>query len=319
MTPLEDAGSTGLRLPEGSHVVLCVVRNEMLRLPYLLSYYRQAGFDRFLFVDNGSSDGSGAFLAQQPDCVVFATEGSFGASGGGAGLGWKHALLDRFCDGLWVATVDADEILVWPGSDRENNIKALTARCDALGSNAVIAMLLDMYSDKGFGEIGYVPGAPFVEYCPFFDRGPYQMVRTQSFPFREFFGGVRARAFRTAGVAFHPPTISKVPLVRWRSGQRYTRATHFLHAPMTLAPLRAALLHFKMFDDLPEKCRAESLRGEYYEQGREYDALAKAIALSPAGSFFDPVLSIRYAGPEQLVALRVMHPGIPYAGSAAHG
>jgi Glycosyl transferase family 2 len=33
-------------------------RTEALRLPYLLTYYRGIGVDRFLVIDNGSTDGS---------------------------------------------------------------------------------------------------------------------------------------------------------------------------------------------------------------------------------------------------------------------
>ena len=75
-----------------AHVVLAVVRNEMLRLPYLLSHYRRLGFDHFIFVDNDSTDGTGEYLAGQPDCFVYFTKESFGKSGGGAGLGWASGL-----------------------------------------------------------------------------------------------------------------------------------------------------------------------------------------------------------------------------------
>ena len=39
------------------------VRNEMIRLPYFLDHYRGLGVDHFLIVDNGSDDGTAAFLA----------------------------------------------------------------------------------------------------------------------------------------------------------------------------------------------------------------------------------------------------------------
>jgi hypothetical protein len=42
-----------------------------------------------------------------------------------------------------------------------------------------------------------------------------------------------------------------------------------LKKPTTLVSMRAKLLHFKMFDDLPEKCRIEPVRGEYFAHGQE--------------------------------------------------
>ena len=41
-----------------SILLLCTLRNERIRLPYFLRYYRDLGINHFLFVDNGSDDGS---------------------------------------------------------------------------------------------------------------------------------------------------------------------------------------------------------------------------------------------------------------------
>jgi hypothetical protein len=63
-------------------VLLSVVRNEALRLPYFLSYYRSIGFDRFIVVDNDSTDGTRELLLAQPDIFVFHTSEHFGAPPG---------------------------------------------------------------------------------------------------------------------------------------------------------------------------------------------------------------------------------------------
>ena len=67
-------------------IVLSTVRNERVRLPFFLRYYRKLGVDHFLIVDNGSDDGSREYLAEQPDVSLWAT-----------GAGYKQA---RFRDGL---------------------------------------------------------------------------------------------------------------------------------------------------------------------------------------------------------------------------
>ena len=38
-------------------LLFCTMRNEDVRLPYFLRYYRDLGVDHFLFVDNASDDG----------------------------------------------------------------------------------------------------------------------------------------------------------------------------------------------------------------------------------------------------------------------
>jgi glycosyltransferase involved in cell wall biosynthesis len=290
-------------------VLISVVRNEALRLPYFLAHYRRLGLEQLIFVDNGSTDGSREFLLAQPDTFVFETHDSFAASRWG--MAWVHAILDAYCDGRWVVLADADELLVWPGSEQET-IPGLIFRLEASGADALFALLLDMYSDKPFGSIGYVPGTPFTDACPLFDTGPYSIYEAKAFPFRQIYGGVRARLFRNLGVGFSPPTVSKVPLVRWRKGQRFILVAHALAQPMRLASMRAALLHFKMFDDLPEKCRIETERQEHYEQGREYRALAAAIANSPDGTFFDAERSARFQSTGQLVDLGLMSASGPF-------
>ena len=293
-----------------SHVVVCVVRNESLRLPWLLRYYRKLGFDRFIFVDNGSTDGTTELLRQQPDVSLLYTDDHFGEPPG-AGLIWKNTVLDRFCDGRWILLADADELLVWPGSEHET-VPQLTRKFDACGAEVLFTIMIDMYSDKPFGEINYRPGLPFVDFAPYFDRGPYYLLPAGPFPFRQIDGGVRARLYRQYGVPSAPPVMSKVPLVKWRAGQRFIVAQHALLNPAPLAPMQGALLHFKMFDDLPLKCDVEVERGEYYAGGREYRALAMFIRNSPSRSFFDPRISIRYQNTNQLQALGLITPfGVP--------
>ena len=51
----------------GSGAILCFVtlRNEAVRLPYFLDYYRALGVDHFLVVDNDSDDGSRALADER--------------------------------------------------------------------------------------------------------------------------------------------------------------------------------------------------------------------------------------------------------------
>jgi hypothetical protein len=295
-----------LRLAPQSHIVLSTVKNEALRLPYFFSYYRALGFEQFITVDNDSSDGTREFLEQQPDVFLFHTAASFFAAH--SGMDWVHHILDTYCHGHWVLNMDADELFVWPGSETEI-IHDLTLRLDAVRAEAVMTLLIDMYSERPLGQVGYRAGEPFLESCPFFDRGPYPQQRSGHFPYVEIYGGLRARLFwplRNSG-GFHPPLATNVPLVKWRKGLRYRRATHSMAQPLALAPMRGAILHFKMFDTLLQTCADEAALREHYEHGREYRDLAAAIARAPNQSFVHPKYSVRYEGTGQLVSLGLMH------------
>ena len=61
-------------------VLLATERNERVRLPFFLRYYRDLGVDHFLIVDNGSDDGSREYLAAQPDVSLWHTQAGYKAA-----------------------------------------------------------------------------------------------------------------------------------------------------------------------------------------------------------------------------------------------
>ena len=135
-------------------LLYCTQRNEKVRLPYFLDYYRKMGVGHFFFVDNGSADGSLEYLAEQPDVSVWTTRASYRRSRFGAD--WLNWLQMKHAHGHWTLTVDPDEFLVYPFCDTRP-LRALTDWLDASSIKSFSAMLLDMYpmdsgrpSDAGF-------------------------------------------------------------------------------------------------------------------------------------------------------------------------
>ncbi len=84
-------------------------RNEGVRLPYFLRYYREMGVGHFFFVDNDSTDGSADYLAEQPDVSVWTTRASYKRSR--FGMDWLNWLLLKHAHGHWALTVDPDEFI----------------------------------------------------------------------------------------------------------------------------------------------------------------------------------------------------------------
>ncbi|HEU4326168.1 MAG TPA: glycosyltransferase family 2 protein, partial [Roseiflexaceae bacterium] len=234
------------------------VRNELLRLPWLLDFYRSQGVDRFFIVDNGSDDGSRDYLLDRPDTHLFLTTDSYAVYGGG--MRWLNHLLNRYGSGGWCLTVDVDEVLAYPHAERLG-LAALTAHLDRQGARALFAFMLDMYAEDCLTRVGYQAGDDPIATCPCFDRSGYVRREHPDFPFRMVSGGLVSRVFydgKQDGVYLH-----KVPLVRWEEGLHYTSSTHTLF-PVPLAVETGVLLHLKYRADFIDRARIESQRKQYW-------------------------------------------------------
>lgn len=260
----------------GAILALTTFRNEKLRLPYFLRYYRERGVDHFLMVDNGSDDGARDYLAGQEDVSLWSTQASYKASR--FGVDWLNALASRFGHGHWCLTVDPDEFLVYPYCDTRP-LRALTDWLDDSGQRSYPAMLLDMYPKGPIDAVPYEEGQDPLDIAPWFDAGNYMMSVNGTYRNLWIQGGPRARMFFPDAPG-HAPSLNKIPLVRWDRRYTYVDSTHML-LPRGLNRVYAtdggenaagALLHMKFLHTLLPKAAEELERGQHYKGGREYRA-----------------------------------------------
>jgi tetratricopeptide (TPR) repeat protein len=265
--------------PAGEIRMFSRIRNEHLRLPWLLDFYRSQGVDRFFIVDNGSDDGSRDYLLARADTHLFLTTDSYAVYGGG--MRWLNALLNCYGSGAWCLTVDVDEVLAYPHAERLG-LKALTAHLDRQGAQAMFGFMLDMYAEDSLAEVEYRAGDNPLLVCPCFDRSGYVHREHPDFPFKMVAGGLVSRFFydrKQEGVYLH-----KIPLVRWQEGLHYTSSTHALF-PVKLAGETAALLHLKYMADFIDRARIESQRRQYWQGAKRYTVFNRRLEASPAIDF----------------------------------
>ncbi|MEL6208050.1 MAG: glycosyltransferase family 2 protein [Pseudomonadota bacterium] len=252
------------------------LRNEYIRLPYFLEYYRDLGIGHFLMVDNGSTDGSREYLAAQPDVSLWHTEAGYRAAR--FGVDWLTDLQRRYAHDHWSLTVDPDEFFVYPFCDTRP-LQALTDWLDSCGIRSFAAMLLDLYPRGTVHETPYREGQNPFEIAQWFDSANYTISRNPDLYNLWIQGGPRARAF-FADAPQAAPALNKIPLVKWHRRYAYVHSTHML-MPRGLnltydtsggEKTSGALLHAKILDTLPQKALEEATRGEHYAGGREYAA-----------------------------------------------
>lgn len=271
----------------GPHDILAFscIRNEILRLPWFLDHHRSLGVSHFLVVDNGSDDGSAAYLAAQPDVSLWSTQASYKASR--FGMDWLTWLMMRNGHGHWCLTVDADELLVYPYCD-SRDLRALTHWLDSTGRPMFGAMMLDLYPKGPVGDHPYHAGDNPLDVLEWFDPSGYG-IRIQQ-PMRNLWiqGGPRARSFFTADPR-RAPTLNKVPLVRWHWRYAYVNSTHSLLPPRLNAIYDTGgaeapsglLLHTKFLNTIVTRAAEEQQRGEHFSNSAQYDGYYDALTRNP--------------------------------------
>jgi hypothetical protein len=260
-------------------LLFSTIRNEDIRLPYFLKYYRELGVRHFLLVDNDSDDGSAEFLARQPDVSLWRTGASYKRAR--FGIDWITWLQRKYAHGHWTLVVDPDELFVYPFCDTRP-IKALTDWLDALSIRSFGAMLVDMYPkgpvDHAVCERGQNP----LEVAPWFDSGNYMISKNYKYGNLWIQGGPRARAFFPDEPEL-APSLNKIPLVKWDRKYVYVNSTHMLlprglnlvYDELGGEKASGALLHTKFISVATDKAREELDRGEHFANSREYKAYAK--------------------------------------------
>lgn len=291
-----------------------VLRNEMQRLPYFLSYYRRLGVGHFLIVANDCSDGSAEYLADQPDVSVWRNDASYKSAR--FGVDWLTWLQFRYGHGRWCLTVDVDELLIYPHHD-QRDLSALTQRLEATRVQALGALMLDLYpkGPLGAGSVGAEDDP--IQALPWFDDGPYRAVRQTPMQNLWLQGGARERVFFPTNPT-RGPTLNKLPLVKWSRRYAYANSTHSILPPRLnmewngppivsgTQQLSGVLLHTKFLPSVIERSGEEKTRREHFGQPDQFDAYYDAIGNAP--DLWHPQAQ-RFDDWQQLVRLGLMSAG----------
>ncbi len=269
----------------GDILLFSTLRNEQVRLPYFLNYYREMGVNHFLFVDNDSNDGGLEYLAEQPDVSVWHTRRSYKRAR--FGVDWLNWLQRKYGHGHWTLVVDPDEFLVYPFCDTRP-LRALTDWLDASSIKSFSAMLLDMYPKGRIDAQPYLSGQDPLQIASWFDAGNYGMTKNPMFGNLWIQGGPRQRMF-FADTPEKAPALNKIPLVKWDRRYVYVSSTHTL-LPRGLnlvydewggEKASGVLLHTKFLDTFTAKAAEELTRKQHYAASVEYRAYAASLQNNP--------------------------------------
>lgn len=325
------------RLPRNEPCTLfAVMRNEMYFLPAFLAHYRALGVRQFVIVDDASDDGTGAYLASQPDCCSGVTPVRFGTRlritdpsheglSGRAGPILKRVVPDHYLMGQPVLIADADEFLLLP--DELPTVPDVVALMHRRGWKSVAAALIDFYPesladledptapatvDELFRRFGHFDAVPFVTL-----RAGEQPQRSGPTASERLFRlcGIRqvpqALGFLPQGLArwlpLPPPGAAwyKTPIIEY-DGRTFMVASHDANVPPP-SEILLAMAHFKFNGATWRRIKsaialkAHARGGQKYEH---YEQMLQAMEQRRLG-FLGPH-SLRYEHPRQLLDCGLM-------------
>ena len=282
---LEPIRNRTSQIKPGDIFLFSTMRNEHVRLPYFLKYYRDLGVNHFFIVDNDSNDGALEYLAEQPDVSLWHTQKSYKRSR--YGVDWLNWLQLRYAHGHWCLTVDPDEFFLFPFCDTRP-IRALTDWLDASSIKSFSAMLLDMYPKGRIDAEPYLPGQNPMDIACWFDSGNYTIEKNKKLGNLWIQGGPRARVF-FPDEPEKAPALNKIPLVKWDRKYTYVSSTHnLLPRGLNLVydewggeKASGVLLHTKFLNTFTDKAQEELERKQHYSASVEYKAYAERLAENP--------------------------------------
>jgi tetratricopeptide (TPR) repeat protein len=271
------------RLAETDGVtVFTPIRDELPNLPWFLAHYRLLGVRRFVFIDNMSKDGSEAYLAAQPDVVVYRTRDHFREAM--SGMRWINELIERHGRGGWRLFADADEAFIYPGWE-QISLELLTKFLDRERAEGVAAFMLDVYPGSPISADGRLPSHAD---CRHYDRD-YTWIGHIRPPYVRPLGGVRVRLFGTQEY------LHKVPLIK---SDRTIYIENHETPHLKLASITGVHLHYKLLDlvrraaeSAPGRTHDSYLRDRAVQARQRYRRYASRLAAAGALEFYAPSIS----------------------------
>lgn len=279
--------------------IFAMLRNESLRLPFFLKYYKQLGVDRFIFIDNGSTDNSTEIILKDDQSHLFFTNETFRNYGK-----WNEILFTKYGVGNWCVAVDLDEFITYPHIE-EMDLKRLCKALDEKGYDALPCFLLDMYSDKPFIENKYISGDDPIKVCPYFDkdyqsenRKLFNPKKMRTYSAERISGNMRKRVFSL------DENLSKVPLIKYSKKMYLADGRHYIDGA-NKADIRGAILHMKYLQDFNERVVSEVKRGVHADGAVSYQYYAEKVKNDNAiTAFFSG--SNQYQGSHSLLDCGIM-------------
>lgn len=287
MSPVNGRSALGQK----SVPLVFITHNDMPILENFLNHYRSLGVTNFICVDDQSSDGSAQYLSQQMDVDLWVSPVRY--SQAERGRRWREQLFSLYGKNRWYVNVDSDEFLIY---DRchQHPLPQLFQALERVGDKRMAAPMLDMYGNDYGEELNIGDG--LFEQSPFFDSTGYALRNGKRGA--RLYGGPRKRKFGENN------ELLKYPVIYWDKNCSFDKSPHSPLPYQRNNPKSwGGLLHFKFPPNYKEKIAYAAKQGQHYNGAEHYKAMQEKIQSDGALALYDPQVSLKFEGSEQLLEL----------------
>lgn len=247
-------------------IVVCVVKNDLMRIKLFLEYYRNLGVKSFLILDDSSDDGTKEFLLDQDDVTVFSSSKGYTTVRRQV---WINKMIAISGINKWYLVVDSDELLTYEDCE-SYKIKYLIKYLNRQKLTRVKAVLLDMLCKDGLysGSINEYSDIPS-NYNLFSNK-----FYTEDTMYCECIkGGVRESLFysKNTGKYNNIPVVSKYPLIFVTANDILINSHYSYPFKKNYnIPVKLGLLHYKFIPGDKEKYKERIKKGNFGKNSIQY-------------------------------------------------
>jgi len=260
-------------------IFVCVVKDDLQRVRIQINHYRSLGFNKLIYIDNISTDGTYEYLLSQGDVNVYRVDAHFNAIRKDA---WIRKITDEYGYNRWYLICDSDEHFVYPNCENLS-INEYIDYIENNNKSSVAAIMLDMYTDREiYTEVELNDNSILDEYC-WFDI--YYVKKKNIFSSLSVTGGPRKRIMEQ-NEELGDFEMVKYPLVYARLDDLY--GYHWIHSIHNDIDneIHAVLKHYKFLPKDVYKYKKIVNEGNYANGSSEYKRYLRLIEKGEL-SFFD--------------------------------
>lgn len=272
--------------------IICVIKNEIDKLPNFFSHYDKIGQFNYVFIDNGSTDGS-LELVESKNAVVYQCLEKFSTN---RKLAWINKVYSTLPEGMWTVLLDADELLVYDGYEKIP-FNSVMEQFNKKRISTAAAIMIDMFPERKVNKKDYLS-----EYIYFENL----FHEEKSFYFNSVYGGIREREFKFGNDRMF--LIKKHPVVR-KDNRSMLIHCHYIY-PFDRnfeSVIYFGLLHYKLFESEIEKYKSIAEAGSYGNGSIEYKTYLKAFKEKSYEQIFAQGNdTIKYTGTDSLKKIKCL-------------